>query len=126
HEVGIPVAIDEFGTGFLSVTTIESIPVSSLKIDRGYTTAVTSVGADAEAVASTIDLAHGLGLTVTAVGVGDATTLERLAAMGCDHAQGVHLSEPVTFEDLPRRVDELEAAMSTWVGARAVLLEHAD
>lgn len=121
--LGISVAVDDFGTGHLPLETMESMPVHSIKIDRGFTTAVTSVEAEADAVASTIELAHGLGLAVTAVGVPDASTLGQLTVMGCDHAQGVHLSEAVTFEDLPRRVTELEVAMSTWVGAAAVVLD---
>lgn len=123
HDLGIRVAVDDFGTGSMSEATTASMPVSSLKIDRGHTSALSSVSAEADAIASTIELAHGLGLSVTALGVADDTALMRLAAMGCDHAQGLHLSEPVRFEDLPRRVAELEAAMGTWVATPALLLD---
>lgn len=120
--LGIPVVVDDFGTGSMPVDTITSMRVTGLKVDRGYTTAMSSVTADAEAVTSTIELAHGLGMEVTAVGVVDQGALDRLTAMGCDHAQGLHLSEPVTFEDLPRRVAELEAAMATWAVTSTVVL----
>lgn len=57
-----------------------------------------------------------MGLPVTADGVADVRSLEMLHDMGCDLAQGLHLSEPVSFEALPGRVAELEQAMLGWVG----------
>jgi EAL domain-containing protein (putative c-di-GMP-specific phosphodiesterase class I) len=51
-------------------------------------------------VRSTIDLAHNIGLNVVAEGVEDETTLDRLRAMGCDMAQGYHVSKPLTAVDL--------------------------
>lgn len=123
HELGLGVVVDDFGTGYMSVATVASMPVRGLKIDRGYTTAVSSVSSDAEAVASTIELAHDLGLSVTALGVTDAAALSRLTAMGCDRAQGLHLSDPVPFEDLPARVAQLEHAMGSWLGAGAMLVD---
>lgn len=124
HQLGISIAVDDFGTGLMSAATMAAMPVGSIKVDRGHTTAVSSVSSEADAVASTIEIAHGLGLTVAALGVLDLAALERLAAMGCDLAQGIHLSEPVTFEDLPRRVEELEKAMGTFIGANSVVLDR--
>lgn len=121
--LGIGVVIDDFGTGFMSVDTMTSLGVDGLKIDRGYTTAISSVPADADAVEWAIDIAHSAGALVTADGVADGESLSLLAAMGCDHAQGLYLSEPVSFESLPGRVAELEDAMLGWVGSTGVLVD---
>ena len=72
--------------------------------------------ADAAIVRSTVELAHQLGLSVSADGVTDAATLARLAEFGCDVAQGFHLSGPVTLEMLPTRIAELESAVRGWIG----------
>ncbi len=121
RDLGLGVVVDEFGTGYMSIDTMETLPVTGLKIDRGYTTAIASVPADAEAVEWAIGVAHDMGVPVTADGVADAPSLVLLTEMGCDLAQGLHLSEPVTFEALPRRVAELEDAMLGWVGSGALL-----
>ena len=59
-------------------------------------------------VRSTIDLAHNLGLTVVAEGVESAAILQRLTDMGCDEAQGYHMSKPVPL-----------AALQEWAARRA-------
>lgn len=114
--LGLRVIIDDFGTGYTSMSTMGGLAVSGLKIDRGFITTLSSVPADATVVRSTIDLAHDLGLSVAAEGVADAATLALLAEMGCDLAQGFHLSEPVSLDNLPRRVTELEGAVRGWIG----------
>ena len=123
RDLGLGVVVDDFGTGFMSIDAMQSLPVTGLKIDRGYTTAIASVPADAEAVEWAIGVAHAMEIPVTADGVADADSLVLLSEMGCDLAQGLHLSEPVTFEALPKRVAELEDAMLGWVGTRGVLLD---
>jgi diguanylate cyclase (GGDEF)-like protein len=123
RELGLGVVVDEFGTGFMSIDSVKALPVTGLKIDRGYTTAISAVPADAEAVEWAIGVAHSMAIPVTADGVADADSLVRLTDMGCDMAQGLHLSEPVTFEALPGRVAELEEAMLGWVGTRSVVLD---
>ena len=92
------------------------LPLVGLKVDRSFVANVSSVPADAAIGRSTIELCHELGLTVGADGVADAATLSTLASLGCDHAQGVHLSEPVTMDALDARIDELESAVRGWIG----------
>jgi diguanylate cyclase (GGDEF)-like protein len=121
--LGLRVVVDDFGTGYTSLSTMSSLAVTGLKIDRGFITTLSSVPSDAAVVRSTIELAHELGLAVTAEGVADADTLAMLTEMGCDFAQGFHLSEPVSLETLPRRVAELESAMSGWVGSSPVAVD---
>ncbi|MDQ2678501.1 MAG: bifunctional diguanylate cyclase/phosphodiesterase [Actinomycetota bacterium] len=115
-ELGLRFVVDDFGTGYTSLSTMQHLPVVGLKIDRTFISSLADASSDAAIVRSTIELCHELGLRVGADGVPDATTLSMLADFGCDHAQGVHLSEAVTIDALPGRVDELEHAVRSWVG----------
>jgi len=117
HTLGLRIVVDEFGTGYTSLATMQHLPVSGLKIDRSFVTAISDDPADASIVRSTIELCHDLGLGVAAEGVADAGTLSMLAAFGCDLAQGPHLSEPVTSDALPARITELESAARAFSGA---------
>jgi EAL domain-containing protein (putative c-di-GMP-specific phosphodiesterase class I) len=67
--------------------------VDALKIDRSFVAGL-GAGLDEVIVKSTIDLAHNLGLTVVAEGVESDAVLQRLTALGCDAAQGFHISPP--------------------------------
>ncbi|MFZ4519476.1 MAG: putative bifunctional diguanylate cyclase/phosphodiesterase [Microthrixaceae bacterium] len=120
--MGLRVVVDNFGTGYTSMATMAALDVKGIKIDRSYITTLASAPADLGVVRSTVELAHGLGLTVAAEGVADGDTLALLAEMGCDHAQGVHLSGPVTLDALPARVTELEEAMQGWVAVPGPIL----
>jgi diguanylate cyclase (GGDEF)-like protein len=114
--LGLRFVVDDFGTGYTSLSTMQHLPVVGLKIDRSYVSTVATVPADAAIVRSTIELSHQLGLTVGADGVPDAVTLARLAEFGCDLAQGFHLSAPVALDQLAGRIAELEAAVRAWIG----------
>ena len=114
--LGLRFVVDDFGTGYTSLSTMQHLPVVGLKIDRSYVSTVATVPADAAIVRSTIELSHQLGLTVGADGVPDAVTLARLAEFGCDLAQGFHLSAPVPLDLLAGRIAELEAAVRAWIG----------
>jgi EAL domain-containing protein (putative c-di-GMP-specific phosphodiesterase class I) len=71
-----------------------------IKIDKSFVQRMARDASDAIIVRSTIDLAHNMGLTVVAEGVEDEVTLERLRSMGCDLAQGYHLSKPLMAADV--------------------------
>ena len=115
-ELGLRVVVDDFGTGYTSLSTMSHLPLIGLKIDRSFVANLTSVPADAAIVRSTIELCHELGFAVGADGVTDAATLSALAGFGCDHAQGAHLSGPVTMDQLGARIEELESAVRGWIG----------
>jgi diguanylate cyclase (GGDEF)-like protein len=99
-ERGIALAIDDFGTGYSSLNYLKRLPVDVLKIDRSFVSRMEVDEDDAIIVRSTIELGHNLGLIVVAEGVENQETLVRLAELGCDTAQGYHLSRPVPAEDL--------------------------
>jgi diguanylate cyclase (GGDEF)-like protein len=115
-ELGLRVVVDDFGTGYTSLSTLRHLPLAGLKIDRSFVANLTSVPADAAIVRSTIELCHELGFEVGADGITDAATLSALAGFGCDHAQGTHLSGPVTMDQLGARIEELESAVRGWIG----------
>ena len=97
---GMNVELDDFGTGYSSLLQLRQLPFTALKIDSCF---VADAAEHAEArliVKTVIDLAHGLGLTATAEGVERGETLELLRTLGCDHAQGFLISEPLAPAEL--------------------------
>jgi EAL domain-containing protein (putative c-di-GMP-specific phosphodiesterase class I) len=79
---------------------LRTLPVKEVKIDRSFIAQMTSDRADAAIVASTIQLAHALGMVVVAEGVEDEETWRRLAAAGCQLIQGYALARPAPAADL--------------------------
>jgi EAL domain-containing protein (putative c-di-GMP-specific phosphodiesterase class I) len=92
---GMGVELDDFGTGYSSLLQLRELPYTGIKIDRCF---VTDAARQADArliVSCIIELAHGLGLSVTAEGVEDEETAALLRVLGCDQAQGFFISEPL-------------------------------
>ena len=99
HELGFRLAIDDFGTGHSALTQLKRLPVDELKIDKAFVTRSDDAKDDA-ILRATIDLAHELGLNVVAEGVEDDAAIARLAALGCEHAQGYGIGKPMPYEQL--------------------------
>jgi len=97
---GVNIAIDDFGTGYSSLAYLRRLPLSALKIDRSFVLGMNDNAQDRIIVRSTVALAHSLGLYVIAEGVENAEALTLLADMGCEQAQGYHLSRPLPFDEL--------------------------
>ena len=97
---GVKISIDDYGTGQSSLAYLKRLPASELKLDRAFIKDVTHSQRDRMLVKSTVDLAHNLGLTLTAEGVEDDETLQVLKLMGCDGAQGFGLVRPCSLIDL--------------------------
>jgi diguanylate cyclase (GGDEF)-like protein len=97
--LGIGISIDDFGAGYTSLGQLKTLPVTELKVDRSFVTTMTEDPSDALIVHSVVDLGHNLGLTIVAEGVETPGALSRLAAFGCDVAQGYHWSRPVPIEE---------------------------
>jgi len=94
-ELGVRLSIDDYGTGYSSLTYLMRLPVQELKIDQSF---IARMAVDEEIsmiVRSTIDLGHNLGLKVVAEGVEDLTAWKLLRALGCDDAQGFFMSAPL-------------------------------
>jgi EAL domain-containing protein (putative c-di-GMP-specific phosphodiesterase class I) len=97
---GVAVSIDDFGHGHTALAYLAELPVRELKIDRSFVVAMAGSPAYTAIVRSMIDLGHNLGLTVVAEGVTDADTLDRLADLGCDTAQGWLIGHAVPADEL--------------------------
>ena len=100
--MGIKFAIDDFGTGLSSFSYLRTLPVSNLKIDRAFIADTSQSDKDAVLLRSMIKLGHGLGCVVTAEGVEDEETMDRLRQYRCDHVQGYHVCRPVPADELVR------------------------
>ncbi len=109
-DLGVNISVDDFGTGYSSLQKLRSLPIDELKIDRSFVTPMLRDESDLIIVRSTINLAHDLGLGITAEGVEDQLTLARLAHLGCDLAQGFHLSRPLPADAFSLWVAEKEAS----------------
>lgn len=88
-------AIDDFGTGYSSLSTLKRLPVHDLKIDKSFVMDMATDTDDEAIVHSIVDMAHTLGLSVTAEGVESATVVNQLISLGCDMVQGYHISRPL-------------------------------
>jgi diguanylate cyclase (GGDEF)-like protein len=103
RDLGVKTSIDDFGTGYSSLTYLKLLPVDELKIDRSFVADMVADTSSHALVASAVDLAHNLNLTVVAEGVEDVPTADALTALGCDTAQGYHFARPVPAADLEDR-----------------------
>ncbi|MBI3606850.1 MAG: EAL domain-containing protein [Nitrospirae bacterium] len=106
NTMGVRLSIDDFGTGYSSLSYLKKLPVESIKIDKSFVMSMVTDQDDAVIVRSTIELAHTLGRKVVAEGVEQRETWDRLAALGCDVAQGYYLSRPQPADDLTPRLTE--------------------
>jgi len=105
-EVGVRLSIDDFGTGYSSLSHLKRLPIREIKIDRSFVMHMLDDPNDSMIVRATVDLGRNLGLQVVAEGVEDRATLEQLAVMGCDLAQGYHISVPLPAAEATRWVEE--------------------
>ncbi|WAZ21972.1 EAL domain-containing protein [Streptomyces cinnabarinus] len=109
-DMGVRIAIDDFGTGYSNLAYLSRLPVSVLKLDGSFVKGFQYDGegiapnpADEVVVEAMIQLAHRLGLTVTAECVETSAQASRLRRIGCDTGQGWLYSRPVTAD----RISEL-------------------
>jgi len=93
--LGHQMSVDDFGTGFSSLAYLKKFPVRSLKIDKSFVLDMDNDANDHVIVQSTIELAHGIGLSAIAEGVETEASLKELLMMGCDIAQGYYIARPL-------------------------------
>lgn len=98
--LGISTSIDDFGTGYSSLTYLRDLPLREIKIDKSFVREMVRRGDDFTIVRSMIDLGHNLGLEVVAEGVEHRDDLDLLRRLGCDLAQGFHISRPMPLNEL--------------------------
>jgi PAS domain S-box-containing protein len=94
RERGCRFALDDFGTGFAGLSSLKTLPLDYLKIDREFVRDICASETDQQVVSATINLARAFGLQTIAEGVEDQPTLDVLRALGVDYAQGYFLGRP--------------------------------
>jgi diguanylate cyclase (GGDEF)-like protein len=114
QRTGVQVALDDFGTGYSSLAHLRQLPVNEIKIDRSFVGQMLKQESDAIIVEAIIGLGHNLGLRVIAEGVEDEASWERLAAFGCDSAQGFLISPGLPIDALVKWHDR-------WIAPRIVV-----
>lgn len=112
---GVRISIDDYGTGYSSLTMLNKLPIDVLKIDMSFIQNMLNNDQEKIIVKSTIELAHSLGLIVIAEGVEDEQTLRELNNMGCDEVQGYFISRPMD-----------EKNMIDWIPPLLTIEEHTE
>lgn len=100
RSMGVQLAVDDFGTGFSSLTFLTRIAVDELKVDRSFVVRMADSPEAAAIVRTTVGLAHELGLRVVAEGVETAEQRMALAELGCTSAQGYHFFKPMPADKI--------------------------
>lgn len=100
RSAGVRVALDDFGTGYSSLGRLQDLPVDTLKIDQSFVAMIRTGTERLPILNSMIDMAHGLGLNVTAEGVETREQAEYLMARGCNLLQGYLFSRPQPADSL--------------------------
>ncbi len=104
---GIPISIDDFGTGQTSLGYLSTLPISELKIDRSFIADMLASPAHAAIVRSIVELGHNLGFRVVGEGVENDAILAALTNTGCDVAQGYLMARPMPAEQLVGWLDRV-------------------
>jgi EAL domain-containing protein (putative c-di-GMP-specific phosphodiesterase class I) len=99
-DLGVSIAIDDFGMAYSSLTRLKHWPIDTLKVDRSFVAGLGEDEDDDVLVSGIINMASGLGLTVVAEGVETSKQLARLRTLGCSRAQGYYFSRPLPPEEI--------------------------
>ncbi len=97
--IGVRIAIDDYGTGSSSLTSLKQLPVDTLKIHESFVSDLDGDAEEASLVGAVVELGHALGLDVVAEGVETDTQLAELRSLGCDGAQGFLFGRPVPDDE---------------------------
>jgi diguanylate cyclase (GGDEF)-like protein len=112
-QVGVGLSIDDFGTGFSSLSYLKRLPIEEIKIDRSFVSHMLDRVDDFTIVRATVELGKNLGLRVVAEGVQDRDTFDRLGDFGCDEAQGFYIARPLEAEEFWRWLSNREMSVET-------------
>ena len=105
--MGVKVVVDDFGTGYSSLQYIKKLPVSAIKIDKGFIDDVTRDPYDQGIVRAILALGQTLSLRVIAEGIESEAQWEFVRSLRCDHAQGYFFHRPIAADELLRTIAEV-------------------
>lgn len=100
REMGIKFSLDDFGTGFSSLSMLRKLPIDELKIDKSFIDHITQNQQDRSMVLNIMDIAQNMGLKVVAEGIEHKEQTDLLSEYHCDIQQGYYYSKPVKFDEL--------------------------
>jgi len=109
-EGGITIAIDDFGSGYSSLSVLKSLPIDILKIDQSFVRDLGKTAGDTAIVAAVVSMARALALRVVAEGVETREQLALLKSLGCDEYQGYYYSKPLPADFLERQMSQTSRA----------------
>lgn len=112
-DMGVKIALANFGTGYSQLSRLKHLPLSELKVDQSLVQGMMSSPADLAIVQATICLAHALDLRVVAEGVGNEAQEDKLAELGCDMMQGHYVSRALSVTQLPTWLEEWSGGWHT-------------
>jgi len=104
RDLGVNIAIDDYGTGLSTLEYLKKIPANEIKIDQSFVKGIVDNRSDRLMVQSTVGLAHSLGRRVVAEGVEHRDVLDLLIEMECDIAQGFAVGRPMSLDSLTKRL----------------------
>lgn len=111
-ELGVQLSIDDFGTGFSSLSQLKEFPIDRLKIDRSFIHKITEDKSDSSITKAVIAMSKSMEINVLAEGVETAEQLEYLIKNGCNEIQGYYISEPQTAEALEDEINSIQAVVA--------------
>ena len=114
--MGVAISLDDFGTGFSSLSYLKRLPIETLKIDRSFIDGLPADGNDKAIVEAILAMGHALGIKVLAEGVETAPQAEFLCAAGCAEAQGYLFSRPICPASLGTMLRERRDVTALGVG----------
>ncbi len=119
HAMGLRIYLDDFGTGFSSLSYLKQFPIDTLKVDKSFVQDMQPDNNEHTLVGAIIAMGRSLGLQIVAEGVELPSHLAALSEMGCHFAQGYYFSRPVPAEEFPATADEI-AVLLTKTAARGL------
>ncbi len=99
RDLGVRMAVDDFGTGYASLTYIKRLPLDIIKIDRSFVAELPGNKVDWDITKGVVSIAHALGLSVVAEGAEEFEQIGSLRELGCDQVQGYFIHRPMPFND---------------------------
>jgi EAL domain-containing protein (putative c-di-GMP-specific phosphodiesterase class I) len=106
RDLGIKLSIDDFGSGYSSLSRLEHLPINVLKIDQSFVHDMMKNPKNAAIMTAIITLGHNLDLKVVAEGVEMEEQARLLRLLKCDHLQGYLFSRPLPVEAFARLMSE--------------------